>query len=229
MLKDYIDFGFLSNPLGKYFKWLGIKAYYQIKNWGKHLRISYMASLSNTTVGKYNLIGKNTIVVNSSIGDFTYIAENGNIFNASIGKYCSVGPNVRIAPGKHPTSVFVSTHPSLYSNPGNLIRNFVNKSMFNYNSNVTVGNDVWIGVNAVIADGITIGDGAVIAANSIVTTNIEPYMIVGGNPAKPIKKRFEDDQVSFLLEFKWWDKSEEFISDNIEAWWAVEDFTTKFL
>ena len=70
-----------------------------------------------------------------------------------------------------------------------------------------VGNDVWIGQNAVILPGVNIGDGAIIGDNSVVGSNIAPYTIVAGNPAKVIRKRFDEELIDLLLRFKWWDKS----------------------
>lgn len=75
-----------------------------------------------------------------------------------------------------------------------------------------IGNDVWIGQNAVILPGVNIGDGAIIGANSVVGSDIEPYSIVAGNPAKVIRKRFDEETISLLLEFRWWDKSVEEIN-----------------
>jgi len=70
---------------------------------------------------------------------------------------------------------------------------------------IIIGNDVWIGMNATILSGVTIGDGAVIGANSLVTKDVELYMIVGGNPAIPIRKRFDQQTIDRLLRIKWWD------------------------
>ena len=78
-----------------------------------------------------------------------------------------------------------------------------------------IGNDVWIGQNAVILPGVHIGDGAIIGANSVVGRNVEPYTIVAGNPARAIRKRFDDELIGYLLAFKWWDKSIEEINDLI--------------
>ena len=78
-----------------------------------------------------------------------------------------------------------------------------------------IGNDVWIGQNAVILPGVRIGDGAIIGANSVVGSDIEPYSIVVGNPAKMLRKRFDDELISLLLHFKWWDKSIEEIDSLI--------------
>ena len=80
---------------------------------------------------------------------------------------------------------------------------------------IAAGNDVWIGQNAVILPGVHIGDGTIIGANSVVGSNIEPYTIVAGNPAKILRKRFDDELIRLLENFKWWDKSIEEINDLI--------------
>lgn len=82
---------------------------------------------------------------------------------------------------------------------------------------IIIGNDVWIGYEAVILSGVTIGDGAIIGARALVTKDIPPYTIVGGVPSKPIRKRFDDMTIAKLLELKWWDWSEERIKANLES------------
>lgn len=81
---------------------------------------------------------------------------------------------------------------------------------------IIVGNDVWIGYEAVILSGVTIGDGAIVGSRAVVTKDIPPYTIVGGVPAKPIRKRFDDVIIARLLELKWWDWSEERIKANLK-------------
>ena len=84
-----------------------------------------------------------------------------------------------------------------------------------FKGDTVIGNDVWIGQNAVIIPGVHIGDGAIIGANSIVGSDIDPYTIVAGNPAKPLRKRFDEELIGLLLKFKWWDKSVEEINSLI--------------
>ena len=83
-----------------------------------------------------------------------------------------------------------------------------------HKGDVVIGNDVWIGQNAVILPGAHIGDGAIIGANSVVGGEVEPYTIVVGNPARVLRKRFDDELIELLLKFRWWDKSVEEI-DNL--------------
>ena len=82
---------------------------------------------------------------------------------------------------------------------------------------IIIGNDVWIGYEAVILAGVSIGDGAIIGARAVVTKDVPPYTIVGGVPAKSIKKRFSDETISSLLSIQWWNWSKEKISKNIKA------------
>jgi len=82
---------------------------------------------------------------------------------------------------------------------------------------IVVGSDVWIGYEAVILSGVTIGDGAVIGTRAVVTRDVPPYTIVGGVPARPIRKRFDEETIARLLELRWWDWPEERIAQNIQA------------
>lgn len=224
-MKKYYDPSIFANPLTEYLKWIIMKIYLQTKYWGSHLRIGYNTYIRSTLFGKYNYIGRNVYLENCKIGDFTYISNDSTITGTEIGKFCSIGPNVKFAPGQHPTGKFVSTHPSTFSNPTFLKRNFVTQSMFTGNTKVEIGNDVWIGANCIILDGVVIKDGAVIAANSVVTKNVDEYCIFGGSPAKFLKKRFEDDEIEKLIAMKWWDRSEQWIEEHIVSFWDIKLFT----
>jgi len=85
-----------------------------------------------------------------------------------------------------------------------------------------VGNDVWIGFGSTIMPGVTIGDGAIIAAKSIVTKDVDPYTIVGGNPAKPIRQRFDSDKIELLLKLQWWDWSIKKITKHVQILTGVD-------
>jgi len=141
------------------------------------------------------------------LGAYTYLGE-GCLFGAArLGRFCSVGPNVTVGLGVHEVG-FVSTHPFFFGAKNGfnipdgigIPRDF---SQQKYRAAI-IGNDVWIGANAVIMRGVTIGDGAVIAAGAIVTKDVKPYEIVGGIPAKKIKDRFTPDVVKRLLNTQWW-------------------------
>lgn len=117
----------------------------------------------------------------------------------TFGRYCSIGSNVKVFRANHPASNF-TTSPVLY----NPILGFVNKDLLERPS-LQVGNDVWIGSSVIILPGCKkIGDGVIIGAGSIVTHDIEPFSIVAGNPAKIIRKRFNEQQAALWYQSKWW-------------------------
>ena len=91
------------------------------------------------------------------------------------------------------------------------------KDAWDHKGDIVIGNDVWIGYEAVILAGVTIGDGAVIGSRAVVTKDVLPYTIVGGVPAKTIRRRFDEDTVEELLGLRWWDWPEEVIRENIPA------------
>lgn len=129
-----------------------------------------------------------------------------------IGKYCSIAGGVTILLGGNHRTDWVTTFPfSVYWHKvaGHIQGHLTTKG------NVIIGNDVWIGWGAMILSGVTIGDGAVIGANALVTKNVPPYAIVGGNPAKIIKYRFDEDTINKLLAIAWWDWSEDKIASAL--------------
>ena len=166
-----------------------------------------------------NVFNKN-VVFRGKIGFGSYIGGDSNL-NAVIGRYCSISSNVKCVSGSHPSKTFVSTHPAFFSTKRQAGFTYVEEDLYredifidNEKHLVKIGNDVWIGSNVLLLPGITIGDGAIIAAGAVVTKDVEPYAIVGGVPAKTIKKRFTDDEISFLLKFKWWDKPSVWLKQN---------------
>ena len=153
---------------------------------------------------------------NITVGDFTYIADSEfeshvtNFYPWSkdkliIGKFCQIAMGVEFImnDANHQMSA-VSTFP-FYTLDG-WDMEAPSAADMPFKGNTVIGNDVWIGQNAVILPGVNIGDGAIIGANSVVGSNISPYTIVAGNPAKVIRKRFDEELIDLMLRFKWWDK-----------------------
>lgn len=122
----------------------------------------------------------------------------------SVGSYCSIGPDVLfLCKVDHPLS-----HPSTYPFKTRLWHPDQPNSDAITKGPITLGHDVWIGARAIILSGVSIGTGAVVAAGAIVTKDVPPYAIVGGNPARIIKKRFDDQQIEQLLATRWWECSD---------------------
>ena len=135
-----------------------------------------------------------------------------------IGKFCSIacGAKFLFNSANHALgSLSTYTVPLFFEEWGTDVENLT--AAWDNRGDIVVGNDVWIGYEAVILAGVTIGDGAVIGARAVVTKDVPPYTIVGGVPARPIRKRFSDENIARLLELKWWDWPEERIAANLEA------------
>jgi len=159
--------------------------------------------------------------INIEIGTGTYASskpllrrhhENNKII---IGKYCSLAHNVTIfAGGNHPLK-HISTHPlKLYFEVDDF-NSWTNDCPDN-SETTTIGNDVWIGHEALILSGVNIGSGAIIGARSVVTKDVKPYAIVAGSPAKVIRYRFKKRIIKKLLEISWWDWDEKTIKENVD-------------
>lgn len=160
------------------------------------------------------------------VGRHTYGAfkVDASILRGSrIGAFCSIGPGVRLGGTEHPTS-FVSTHPFLYlANRGFLAADDP-RFAAEYNRGVVVGDDVWIGANAVIAGGVTIGRGAVVGATAVVTHDVAPYTIVAGVPARQIGERFPADVAARLAEIDWPSWPDARIRAELASFYDVDAF-----
>ncbi len=162
---------------------------------------------------------------NIIVGEFTYIANSEFESHVThhydfigdkliIGKFCQIGADVEfVMNGANHQMNAVSTFPFYTLKGWNM--DPPKMQDLPIKGNTVIGNDVWIGQNAVILPGVTIGDGAIIGANSVVGSDIAPYTIVAGNPAKAIRKRFDDELIELMLKFQWWNRSIEEIDSLI--------------
>lgn len=135
-----------------------------------------------------------------------------------IGRFCSIACGVKfLFTSANHTLKSLSTYPFpiFFEEWGLDVENIT--TAWDNKGDIVIGNDVWIGYEAVIFSGVTIGGGAVIGARAVVTKDVPPYTIVGGVPAKVIRRRFPDETISRLLDLKWWNWPEERIAQNIEA------------
>lgn len=167
---------------------------------------------------------------NIIVGDYTYYDDFEDVHNFEknvkyhfdftgdqliIGKFCMIASDVKfIMNGANHLSNAISTYP--FSIFGNGWENAMEGKAYPNKGNIEIGNDVWIGYNATIMAGVKIGDGAIIATNATVVSDVEPYTIVGGNPAREIKKRFSPEIIERLLKLQWWNWDIEKITKNVQ-------------
>lgn len=187
----------------------------------KKLKIGYSNTVLDVKFGTNNLLTSNITLVNVEMGDYSYVNSNTEIRNARIGKFTCIGPKVTIGLGIHPVDL-VSIHPAFYTNKKDYY--FADRSYFDEFSTVIIGSDVWIGNGATILDGVSIGHGAIIGAGAVVTKDVEPYSIMGGVPAKLIRKRFDEPKIQKLLELCWWDWPLEIVEKKASTFRNVDQF-----
>lgn len=195
----------------------------------KNLKLANGSDISiNTTFEGCNQVGMGTWFA-GHMGYGSYVGANCTL-DARIGRFCSISSNVNIAMGTHPTH-FVSTSPMFYSTRRQTGKTFVTKSKYDElkwavegRYGVWIGHDVWIGWGATILGGIKIGNGAVIAAGAVVVNDVEPYSVVGGIPAKEIKKRFSEEIINKLDASNWYEKPLDWIETHADSFTDVDEF-----
>jgi acetyltransferase-like isoleucine patch superfamily enzyme len=161
-------------------------------------------AIKKTILGKNVKIGSFSTIFSSSIKDYSYVGSFCSVVSTDIGKYCSIADFCLIGGASHPTT-WVSTSPVFHTGKNIFNKNFT-KNFYNpYEKKTTIGNDVWLGHNCIVKSGVTISDGCIIGAGSILTKNTGPYEIWAGNPAKLIRKRFEESIIIELINIKWWE------------------------
>jgi len=167
---------------------------------------------------------------NIIVGDYTYYDDFEDVANFEknvkyhfdfvgdkliIGKFCQIASGVTfIMNGANHLQDGISTFP--FAIFGEDCKDAMAGKTYPTKGDTIIGNDVWIGYDATIMPGVKIGDGAIIGGKSVVTKDVEPYSVVGGNPAKLIRKRFSDSKIAELLYLKWWNWTVEEITANLD-------------
>ncbi|MFC0525119.1 DapH/DapD/GlmU-related protein [Pontibacillus salicampi] len=185
--------------------------------------------VTHSELGEWVSIGSHSLIQESTIMDYTYTDGDANIIYATVGKFCSIASHVRINPSNHPMWR-VTQHHMTYRRRQYQFAATDDASIFDWRKedSVTIGHDVWIGHNAIVMPGVTVGNGAVIGSGAVVTKDVEPYMIVAGVPAKPIKRRFSKDIAQQLEEISWWDWDRSTLEERFDQLNDVERFVERY-
>ena len=180
------------------------------KKLGLEPLIDPTATVRDSRLGRYTEVGARTTVAESSLDDYSYVVNDSNIIYTTIGKFVSIAAMTRINPGNHPMQRVTQAHftyrASAYFEGEEDDHDFF---AWRRAHAVTIGHDVWIGHGAIILPGRTIGTGAVVAGGAVVTKDVDPYTIVAGVPAKPVKRRFPAPIAERIMALAWWDWSHE--------------------
>lgn len=200
-------------------KFYKIEESQEIKN--EYLKVKGFNDLTQCSCIKN--IQDHTAIQSDTLSRITVFPENFE--NLKIGRFCSLGNNITILINRNHNIKNITTH--------RLNVKYNNKDVagsLKYKGDIVIDNDVWVGNNVTLLPNIHIGDGAVIGTSAVVTKDIPPYAIVGGNPAKVLKYRFSKKQIKKLLKIKWWDWPLYQIYDNIELFETdnIDGFIEKF-
>ena len=166
-----------------------------------------LSAIRNSEIHPTSAIEGGCQVVNSSMSRHSFCGYDCVLLNVEIGSFCSIADNVYIGGSAHPIH-FVSTSPAFLSHRDS-IRTKFSRHEYAHLPQTRIAHDVWIGYGARIRAGVSIGNGAAIGMGSVVTRDVAPYDVVGGNPARVIKTRFSQDIVAALLKSEWWNYSDE--------------------
>lgn len=180
--------------------------------WSKLLRKIRGSSIRNSFIHRKSKVESGTLFLNSFMDKYSFCGYDCIIINTKIGKFCSIANCVKVGQAEHPYN-WVSTSPVFYKGRDSISTKF---STFErpVDKETIIGNDVWIGENCIIKQGVKVGHGSIIGMGSIVTKDVEPYSIVGGNPAKIIRMRFEQEKIDELLISEWWNLSDSSINEK---------------
>ena len=177
-------------------------------------------------------IGDGARLEHTHVGYSSMIGNNAIISNTTIGRYSCIG-DIHTLIGRHPgKGECIGIHPVFFSKEAQFGYTYVGNTSFEEAKwadrengyNICIGSDVWIGYSVSICDGVTIGDGAVIGAGSLVVSDVEPYAIYAGVPAKKIGARFDDEIKEKLLKLRWWDKGREWIEEHAKEFANPDTF-----
>ncbi|AFM40721.1 phosphonate metabolim protein, transferase hexapeptide repeat family [Desulfosporosinus acidiphilus SJ4] len=186
--------------------------------------------LNNVDLGQYTEIGIHNVLENSKLDDFSYTGQFCIVQNAQIGKFVNIAAMVRIGPTDHPMGR-PTLHHFTYRRRKYGFAETDDEMFFQWRQEqkVYIGHDTWIGHGAIVMPGVTIGNGAVVGSGAVVTKDVEPYAVVVGVTAKPIKKRFKDDIIEKLETIKWWDWPYEVIKERLNDFCLpINEFIEKY-
>lgn len=175
-----------------------------------------------STFGRNCRVNGRVHVVDSTIGDWSYLEMDTRLMGATIGRFSAVGPGAQIGLPGHPVADNVSMHPAFYQHQPAFNYDLVTQDLHQDLRPTIVGNDVWIGAAALVLDDVTVHDGAVVGAGAVVTKDVPAYAVVAGVPARVQRYRFDEETIAFLLQLRWWDRSEAWLRRHAPLMQDVE-------
>lgn len=193
----------------------------------KLIKKLHLRSIANSDIHKTSKICAGSQIINVKIGKHSDVGYDCTIINSVIGPFCSLGANIVVGGAAH-TIDWVSTSPVFNENKDHLPQKF-SYHKFDLESKTIIGADVWIGNYVLVKSNVNIGHGAIIGMGSVVTKDVPPYEIWAGNPAKFIRKRFDENTINELLKIKWWDWNDDKIKKNAHNFNNVQELIKQII
>jgi len=201
---------------------------YRNKKLGEQPYFHDNVMVRDSKVGSWTELGRSTFLVESTFDDYSYTAGEVQILYSDIGKFCSIASHVRINPPNHPMWRVTQSHVTYRRKQYGLGEDDAEIFEWRREHRVSIGHDVWLGHGAIVMPGVKIGIGAVVGSGAVVTKDVDPYSIVVGVAAKPVRKRFPDDTIEKLLEIAYWDWDRATFEERFDDLYNIETFIEKY-
>ncbi|QPV63320.1 acetyltransferase [Halosimplex litoreum] len=185
-------------------------------------------SITESELGAWTEVRSGSRLTESAIGDYTYLMERAQLDYATVGKFGNVASEARLGPTNHPIDRPTAHHFTYRAAMYELGED--DESIFEWRADqpVTLGHDVWIGHGAIVLPGVEIGNGAVVGAGAVVAHDVEPYSVVAGVPAEPIRRRFPEEVAARIEATEWWDWDHETLAERLDAFRDLDTFLDRY-
>lgn len=201
---------------------IGMKALGEHPVFHSHVRVV------RSHFGAYTEIGANSTIVETTFDNYSYTAGDNQIIYSTIGKFSNIASHVRINPGNHPLERVTLHHMTYRRSLYGFGEDDADFFQWRRDHHCTIGHDTWLGHNVIVMPGVRMGHGSVAGSGAVVTRDVEPFMIVVGVPAKPLRLRFPERIVEKLLQIAWWDWDHATLGARLDEMNHVEAFVEKY-